>query len=274
MLNFYKVIKIYIFFSLLIVLIPLANAKANKIIGGQNALFRDFPFVGLSNITWNAGGLSIIAPRWVLTAAHVTNVPAIYVGSSRPDSQAMKRFEVEERFDHPMYSGLAEDGYDIALLKLRQPIDLVSTGIKPVRLADPAFVSRGGEKVGVTARVLGWGYDGVVEPGRPSEHLKSVEIPVQSVMMANRAISYDGMITASMLPAGFIEGGKDACIGDSGGPLVVRDKLTHDFVQIGIVSWGEQCALAYKFGIYTRVSSYYRWIQSVVGDELVPKIQK
>ena len=40
---------------------------------------------------------------------------------------------------------------------------------------------------------------------------------------------------------GEINGGKDACQGDSGGPLYILDKNT--FVQVGITSFGIDCAL-------------------------------
>jgi secreted trypsin-like serine protease len=56
-----------------------------------------------------------------------------------------------------------------------------------------------------------------------------------------------------MLCAGFPGGGVDACQGDSGGPLVVVDATTGAFRQVGIVSWGEGCALPGKYGVYASV---------------------
>uniref|UniRef100_A0A9J8DA85 Coagulation factor IXa n=1 Tax=Cyprinus carpio carpio TaxID=630221 RepID=A0A9J8DA85_CYPCA len=32
-----------------------------------------------------------------------------------------------------------------------------------------------------------------------------------------------------------------------------------------IVSWGEECAKKGKYGVYTQVGNYYRWIQHVIG---------
>jgi len=71
---------------------------------------------------------------------------------------------------------------------------------------------------------------------------------------------------ATMICAGYGEGGKDSCSGDSGGPLSChapdgRWKLA------GIVSWGpKECALAKKPGIYTRVELYVDWIKKRVDD--------
>jgi len=67
----------------------------------------------------------------------------------------------------------------------------------------------------------------------------------------------------TMLCAGYAAGGKDSCTGDSGGPLQClagggRWKL------IGIVSTGQNCALAKKPGIYVRVLTMLDWIKSHV----------
>lgn len=66
-------------------------------------------------------------------------------------------------------------------------------------------------------------------------------------------------ITARMFCAGYDRIAKDACQGDSGGPHVTRYRDTY-FVT-GIVSWGEGCARAGKYGVYTQVSKYVRWIR-------------
>uniref|UniRef100_A0A8C0L5B0 Coagulation factor X n=1 Tax=Canis lupus dingo TaxID=286419 RepID=A0A8C0L5B0_CANLU len=65
-------------------------------------------------------------------------------------------------------------------------------------------------------------------------------------------------ITQNMFCAGYDSKPEDACQGDSGGPHVTRFKDTY-FVT-GIVSWGEGCARKGKYGIYTKVTNFLKWI--------------
>jgi secreted trypsin-like serine protease len=58
---------------------------------------------------------------------------------------------------------------------------------------------------------------------------------------------------ATMLCAGNMAGGTDACLGDSGGPLQAPIG-GGAYRLVGIVSWGDGCALANQPGAYTRVA--------------------
>lgn len=58
------------------------------------------------------------------------------------------------------------------------------------------------------------------------------------------------------------ESGRDSCSGDSGGPLMAT--FANDSGQWyvkGIVSFGNRCGLNGWPGVYTKVSSYLKWIK-------------
>lgn len=100
----------------------------------------------------------------------------------------------------------------------------------------------------------------------------------------------DSAITDNMICAGLLAGGKDSCQviicyislllsadssslliwknvllfqGDSGGPMV--SKQGNRWIQSGVVSFGEGCAEPNFPGVYTRVSQYESWINSIIN---------
>ena len=72
-------------------------------------------------------------------------------------------------------------------------------------------------------------------------------------------------LTDGLLCAGGGDSGRDACQGDSGGPLTVDTEDGQRLV--GVVAAGDGCGAPGRPGLYTRVSHYIDWIDSVVyGD--------
>lgn len=70
-----------------------------------------------------------------------------------------------------------------------------------------------------------------------------------------------------MMCAGDLEKGKiDACRGDSGGPAAWLDDKTGEVKVVGVVSFGQKCAIAGRPGIYARVTEVLDWINGVIGD--------
>lgn len=77
----------------------------------------------------------------------------------------------------------------------------------------------------------------------------------------NSREGYDGLVSNTILCAGYLEGNIDACQGDSDGPLV-HPNSRNIWYLVGIVSWGEECGEVNKPGVYMRVTAYRNWIAS------------
>ncbi|XP_039629523.1 trypsin-like [Polypterus senegalus] len=226
----------------------------DKIIGGRECRRNSQPWQASLNYGYHYCGGSLINDQWVVSAAHCWYNPySMQVILGDHDLRVFEWTEQLMKTDtiiwHPYYDYQTLD-HDIMLIKLFHPVQ-VNEFVRPVSLPT------GCPTAGMSCVVSGWGNtltDGVNMPDR----LQCLDLPILSDVECNNA--YPGMITSTMVCAGYLEGGKDSCNGDSGGPLVCNGELQ------GIVSWGYGCAERYYPGVYTKVCVLMSWIQSTIAS--------
>jgi len=241
------------------------QVAGGRIVGGEQAGMKDAPWqVSLRNflvsISHFCGG-SIIAPEWVLTAAHCldglsTLQYEIMAGEHNlhlPDLHEEVR-RVKAHFLHPNYTWNDKE-FDIGLVRLNSALRL-SDYVQPIEL-----YSGPSPPEGLVCEATGWGVteeDGMFLPSI----LQKVSLPVVGDTLCTEEYGY--LMRENMLCAG--EEGKDSCSGDSGGPLVCPLGESSSLVLAGVTSWGQGCGRPGKPGVYTEVSYFYDWIQETIAD--------
>lgn len=174
----------------------------------------------------------------------------------RAQLRTISEIKAHPKFDIETYNN------DIALLKVNEPFQIGSRFSKVGTICVESGVPVLPYDI---ATICGFGASKFHTKART--HLYETDIAIIDQNTCND--SFSGSISKNMICAGgMIANKRDACSGDSGGPLQmdVRQHVT----LIGIVSFGNSCAMDGFPGIYTRINSYYNWIVKTI-DEALPR---
>lgn len=157
---------------------------------------------------------------------------------------------------HPEYD-CNKVANDIALLELHETIQFRNE-VRPICIAS----SPDSVREGASALVSGWGWTNEDQNiGDRADQLQQATVEfwdnnkcTESFRSQKKLIE----IAPTQVCAGKVAGGIDSCFADSGGPLINDQNVI-----VGIVSTGIGCARPGLPGVYTRVSEYSDWIESV-----------
>ncbi|KAL2087345.1 hypothetical protein ACEWY4_016173 [Coilia grayii] len=222
------------------------------------------------------GGGALLSDRWVLTAGRnlfveadrkhtqgqKPQVPKVYLGVAKfQDAEPSKEVAVEEVFLHPGFQNTSDWENDIALIKLRDPVNFNNT-LMPIPLPEGEDQE---ETPGEMAIFGAWDM-GIAHqlPGA----IKYLKLPVVSreECRAGFQSGRGPVIDSKMFCTGPSEFFINVCFSDAGSALVFQNPKTNRVYAAGIVSFETACAFR-KHAVSTRISAHLPWIRDIMRED-------
>ncbi len=252
-----------------------------SIIGGQAATVQSYPFVVYVQLPDNRNCTgSIIAPSWVLTAAHCVVGPSGTHASMRIWHGYGADFTVtyvdsKRIIPHPKYkyafTTAVSRPYDIALIEVAKPFPVSYSA--PLSLARTSAETRHAPS-GTSAVIVGYGW---MTNTQPSRGMRSASTPLYYPSACHDQFEFPNEAQVAhkdTVCAGTTT--KRGHYGDSGGPLIVgySGDGGKRWLQVGVANRGtsqsHNSETPHVTVVYARVSSYADWIQKTTNGAAVP----